>query len=101
MAVGTRIREARQQLDLTQEQLARKAGLNLRTIQKWEAGVSRPRIDLLAKAADALEKPVEWFLPSRMDAESADLIERVAMRMIHSARRETRYGTELPRKAAR
>jgi transcriptional regulator with XRE-family HTH domain len=50
--VVTREREA---LDLSQEELAHRAGLSTSTIQKYEAGEREPRARALLQLASALE----------------------------------------------
>lgn len=37
------IRSAREALAMSQPDLAREVGVNLRTVMRWESGVSRPR----------------------------------------------------------
>ena len=49
-----RIRELREDRDLTQKELARKAGLTQANVSKIEKGISRPTIDTLIKLARAL-----------------------------------------------
>jgi transcriptional regulator with XRE-family HTH domain len=54
-AVGARLRAWRQRALLTQEQLADRAGISVRTIASLEAGrVQHPRSDTLRRLADAL-----------------------------------------------
>lgn len=50
------LKRARAALGLTQEQLARKAGVNVGLIRAWEGGVTRaPRLDLALAVARALD----------------------------------------------
>ena len=58
------IKELRQRKGISQEELAEKAGLNLRTIQRIENGETDPRGDSLKKIAAALGVPpnevIDW-----------------------------------------
>jgi transcriptional regulator with XRE-family HTH domain len=63
--VGRNIRLAREQADLNQRELAQKiedpAASNT-AVSEWERGVRRPSDRYLPLIADALDKPVEWFM---------------------------------------
>ena len=79
MSFGRNLKRARLNLDLTQEELAKKVGVSTATINKYESGVienpSRKRIYDLAKALDC--SPIDimgWTEPdhaSSMDAQLA------------------------------
>lgn len=53
------IRGKRKQLDLTQEQLARAAGVSVRTIKGWESGKTRPSIEAAIRLAAVLGTSIE------------------------------------------
>ncbi len=53
-----RLQQLRKQRGLSQEALADLSGLSIRTIQRLEAGVSKPRAFTLKTLADVLE--IEW-----------------------------------------
>ena len=50
MSLGSRLRERRQQLGLTLEEVAQAVGVSKSTVQKWESGTIEDM--RLAKAAD-------------------------------------------------
>lgn len=52
MAIGERLRRAREDLGLTQQQLAEKLGVSQPTIHAWESG-SMPRMKRLRAVAEA------------------------------------------------
>ena len=60
--LGKKIKLARVELDLTQTQLARKIGAKQKSISRYEAGKSVPKVETLTKLARALKKPVADFL---------------------------------------
>ena len=59
---GHRIRQAREQQDLLQRELADKAGVPIRTIGRIERGEVDVRLGTLKKIADALRLSVRDFL---------------------------------------
>lgn len=60
--LGKKIKLARVGLDLTQAQLAQKIGAKQKSISRYEAGKSVPKVETLTKLARALKKPVAHFL---------------------------------------
>lgn len=60
--VGKRIKKARKDLNLTQEELAEKVGMHYTTISRIETGDSNPPVQTIAKIAKALKiSPSELF----------------------------------------
>ena len=57
MTYGSRIRQAREDLRMTQEQLAGELGASRQAVGKWEAGLSRPTRENLDKLSDILDIP--------------------------------------------
>lgn len=56
------IRTARKEAGLTQEDLARRLNINRATLSKYESGGISPTIEMLAKIAIALNRPVTDLL---------------------------------------
>ena len=52
LSLGVRLREERERLGFSQTSFAELGGVSLRTEQDWERGVSAPKSDFLAVAAD-------------------------------------------------
>jgi SOS-response transcriptional repressor LexA len=59
--LGQRIRARREAVGLTQEKLATTCGVSRAAVAQWEAGVTRPSLDNLVKAADALGIWLSWL----------------------------------------
>jgi transcriptional regulator with XRE-family HTH domain len=58
--LGTNLREARERLGLTQEQVAERCGVHATEVSRIEGGKRDPRISTLIRLANALEvKPSE------------------------------------------
>jgi transcriptional regulator with XRE-family HTH domain len=62
MTIGDRIREARLEAGLSQDDLSAKSGVTQANISKYERGEFIPQIPTLQKLAAALNKPISWFL---------------------------------------
>jgi transcriptional regulator with XRE-family HTH domain len=53
--LGTNLREARKKLDLTQEQVAERSGVQAGEISRIESGKRDPQVSTVLKLAKALE----------------------------------------------
>lgn len=63
MVFKDRLREKRKEKKLTQQALAKEAGVGYRTIQGYELGQSRPgSIEIVQRLAEALDTSVEYLL---------------------------------------
>jgi transcriptional regulator with XRE-family HTH domain len=60
---GAALREVRTRQQLTQEQLAERAGLSYKFIGEVERGRGNPTLDTMARLADALSVSLADFLP--------------------------------------
>ncbi|REJ33982.1 MAG: hypothetical protein DIU83_04955, partial [Bacillota bacterium] len=60
--LGRRIRESRMELGLSGTELARRIGKSQPYISDLERGLRTPSLPTLQALADALEKPVSYFL---------------------------------------
>jgi transcriptional regulator with XRE-family HTH domain len=59
MRFAEMLKTLREGANLTQEALAERAGLSLRTLQQWEQGRRVPRVNALPRLARALGVPLE------------------------------------------
>ena len=75
MGVGDRIREARKQAGLTQNQLAEKSGVATISIHQYEAGKRKPQIERLQRIADALGVSITELI----DIETASEYEKLVI----------------------
>lgn len=62
MKFSERLKELREMAEMTQEQLAKKSGVQCRMIQRYEAGTSHPRYSAAEKLADALNVSVDKLM---------------------------------------
>lgn len=58
---GQRLKELREAAELSQSQLADKAGVAVRNIENWEQGLSEPRFSVVLRIAEALGVSCEAF----------------------------------------
>jgi transcriptional regulator with XRE-family HTH domain len=70
--VGSRIRERRVMLGLSQQQLAQMIGVTYQQAHKYERGLNRISAGRLYEIAQVLNVPVSWFLEG-LSAESLPL----------------------------
>jgi transcriptional regulator with XRE-family HTH domain len=73
-----RIREAQRARGLTNEELARRTGVALRTVLRWRKGES-PRLPNLVRLADALDVPKSYFI---QDVERDVALEQLAQEVV-------------------
>ena len=62
MKFGERLKSFREQKNLTQEELASLSGISARSIQRYENGTNRPRVEAAEKIAKALDIQVDVLL---------------------------------------
>ena len=70
MDFGKRLRSARMQCGLTQQQLADKIGATLRNYQCYEQGTRRPKYEMLVAIADTVGVTTDWLLGRSDEAPS-------------------------------
>ena len=66
--IGSRIRLARRDAGLTQDQLAERVGYSRRSVPGWERNETHPRPGALARIADVTGRPVSWFYEDEVAA---------------------------------
>ena len=74
MTLGEKIREARKQCGLSQEQLAEKMAVSRSAVAKWEANNGLPDVDNLKALAQLLNVSVDYLL------DDGEVIDEVVMR---------------------
>lgn len=67
--VGSRIRQKRRQMGLSQAFVAERLGLTFQQVQKYEVGANRISASKLFQVAEVLKTPVSWFFET---AEAGD-----------------------------
>ncbi len=68
---GDRITGAREAVGLSQEDLARRLGVKLKTIRAWENDLAEPRANKLQMLAGLLNVSIRWLLTGEGDGLSS------------------------------
>ena len=76
-AIGERIRSARQRLNLSQTELARRTGKTQNLISRYEHGQHAMRISELRTLANALAVPITYFFDAPATDEQEDLMRQI------------------------
>ncbi len=74
---GDRLADARQAVGLTQEDLAHRLGVRLRTLQAWEDDISEPRANRLQMVAGLLNVSLRWLLTGEGDGLDAPAVDEL------------------------
>ena len=62
MTIAEKIRQQRRLVNISQDELSKRAGVSLKTIQRWEAAQRSPRMEEIQKLAEVLKVPVSELL---------------------------------------
>jgi transcriptional regulator with XRE-family HTH domain len=71
-AIGLKIQDARQELGLTQQELASRLGLTQAALSNYESGKRRMYLANLEQIANALGKPMSYFLDTPDSSDEDD-----------------------------
>src|SRR3978361_419422 len=87
--VGSRIRQRRLHMDVTQETLAKALGITFQQVQKYEKGANRVSSSRMQQIADALSCPVAYFFEDATDGAGvavpeADLLTPEGVRLLRA-----------------
>ena len=62
MSIAEKIRQQRKLMNFSQEELAHRVGVSLKTVQRWEAGERSPRVGEITKLSEVLGTTVDSFV---------------------------------------
>ena len=71
--IGIKIQEARQELGLTQQELASRLNCTQAALSNYELGKRRIDFGLLEQIVDILDKPLSYFLESLASSDEDDI----------------------------
>jgi transcriptional regulator with XRE-family HTH domain len=78
MQVGNVIRKYRKEINLTQEEMAKRLGVTASAVNKWENGYSLPDISLLSSIARLLDISIDTLLSYEKELSDAEASQLVA-----------------------
>ena len=81
VAIGSRLREARNMVKLTQEQLAEKVGIGTTYISDIERGAKFPSLSLFIKIVDALGVSSDYILRGEIEAGKNCVYDDITMKL--------------------
>lgn len=79
MTLGEKIREARKQAGLTQEQLAEKISVSRPAVAKWETDKGLPDVENLKALAGLLNVSVDYLLDDQEEKELSEIKEPICL----------------------
>jgi transcriptional regulator with XRE-family HTH domain len=62
MGVGERLKAVRKQIDATQEEFARKLGVKMMAVSRYETGTRVPSIETIANLRENVHVDINWLL---------------------------------------
>lgn len=74
--IGKRIRKYREELGISQKQLAAQIGVSNGRVSNWEQGINRPDADMLAALCHALKVSPSTLLGVKLSQDELDDTER-------------------------
>ncbi len=92
--LGRRLRRAREERGLALAEVARRAGVSRRTLTEAEAGRANPSAIVLARLAEALDRPLAWLMDVPLGVRRPN--ERIALVGLRGAGKST-VGRKLAR----
>lgn len=78
--IGKKIRKYREELNLSQRQLAEKLGVSNGRVSNWEQGLNRPDADMLAELCYALQVSPSSLMGVKLSADELSDQERRVIR---------------------
>jgi transcriptional regulator with XRE-family HTH domain len=82
--LGDRIRVAREELGITQSELARRVGVRPQTVNQWESGAKSPSRESITEIVSATGKSATWLLYGTLEVE-------------HNGNPQSQFGRRVPR----
>ena len=81
IAIGSRIKEARERAHLTQEELAEKVDISPTHMSVIERGIKTPKLDTFVKIINALNLSADALLLDGMDQVNDSIVAELSVRL--------------------
>lgn len=73
MSIGERIKKRREELGMSQSELAKRVGVTQGSIGNYETGVSNPKMELMPKIFDALKTDANYIFHEAVEVQKIEL----------------------------
>lgn len=74
LTLSANISKLRKERSMTQEQLAEALGVTFASVSKWERGIARPELDLLAEMADLFEVSIDTLIGHNLSVDRMETL---------------------------
>lgn len=88
MTIGEKLKEARKQAGLSQEQLSEKLGVSRSAVAKWETGNGIPDVENLKLLSKLLDVSIDFLLDNGEDLDKAVVKEPIDLLKYEGCKRE-------------
>ena len=74
LTLSANICKLRKEHSMTQEQLAEALGVTFASVSKWERGVAKPELELIAEIADLFEVSIDTLVDHNLSADRMETL---------------------------
>lgn len=94
MSIGTRIKECREKLEITQEELANLLGVSKGAIGNYESGIGYPKVENMTKLFKILKTDANYLFQDEIMSKNNEQLTRLEEQHIKKYRTLDEYGKE-------
>lgn len=94
MSIGTRIKECREALGITQEELAMLLGVSKGAIGNYEAGIGYPKVENMTKLFKILKTDANYLFQDEVSTKVKEMLTNQEKQHLHKYRQLDDYGKE-------
>ncbi len=94
MSIGTRIKECREALGITQEELAMLLGVSKGAIGNYEAGIGYPKVENMTKLFKILKTDANYLFQDEVSTKVKEILNNQEKQHLHKYRQLDDYGKE-------
>ena len=94
MSIGSRIKECREKLGITQEELATLLGVSKGAIGNYEAGIGYPKVENMTKLFTILKTDANFLFQDEVSTKIKEMLTSQEREHIHKYRQLDDYGKE-------
>jgi transcriptional regulator with XRE-family HTH domain len=95
MSIGSRIKECREKLGITQEELAKKMGVSKGAIGNYESGIGYPKVENMTKLFSILQTDANYLFQDEVSNTTNERVSLQEQKHIKKYRTLDEYGKEV------